>query len=112
MKPMTLKQIKAEGARQDILQRVCEKGIAQPEGIWELLESQGIHVTPGVICQVISNHDKQQKTAHQDRRERDLPDDEKGVTWKDMKMVALIAGKAGGIRQLMRLLSIMQGVPR
>ena len=112
MKSMTLEQIKAEGRRKVILQRLCEKGIAEPEGIWELLESQGIHVTPGVICQAISNHDKQQKTSDEDRRQRDLLDEEKGVTWKDMKMMALIAEKAGGIRHLMRLLSIMQRVPR
>jgi hypothetical protein len=111
MKPMTLEQIKAEGPRKDILQRLCEKGIAEPEGIWELLEAQGIHVTPGVIYQAISNH-MQQKTPDEVRREQDLPDDEKGVTWKDVEMVALIAKKAGGIRQLMQLLSTMQRVPR
>ena len=111
MKPMTLEQIKAAGPRKAILQRLCEKGIAEPEGIWELLEAQGVRATPGVIYQAISNH-IQQKTSDEDRRERDLPDDEKGVTWKDVEMVALIAKKAGGIRQLMRFLTTMQRVPR
>src|SRR5712691_5010326 len=104
MKPLTLEQ-KAEGRRNDLLWRLCEKGIAEPEGIWEMLESRGIDVTPGVICQAISNHAKQQKTTDQDRGARALPGEEKGVTWKDMEMVALIAEKAGGIRELMRLLS-------
>jgi hypothetical protein len=110
MKAMTLEQTKAEGPRNHILRRLCEEGITEPEGIWEMLESRGIHVTPGVIYQAISNHNNQQKTTNLDRSARALPDEEKGVTWKDVEMVALIAEKAGGFQQLVRVLSTMQRV--
>src|SRR5260370_8249755 len=101
---LTLEE-KVEGRRNDLLWRLCEKGIAEPEGIWEMLESRGIDVTPGVIYQAISNHTKQQKTTDEKRGARALPDKEKGVTWKDMEMLALIAEKPGGTRQLMRFLT-------
>ena len=112
MKPMMLEQIKAERSRNAVFQRLCEKGIAEPEGIWEQLEARGMHVTPGVIYQAISNLNKPQETSDDDRRPRALPDDEKGVTWKDVEIVALVAEKAGGIRHLMRLLTRMRRVPR
>jgi hypothetical protein len=82
--------------------------MAEPAGIWELLESQGIHVTPGVVYQVIRNHDEQQRRIDEDRSTRAQPEEAKGVSLKDMEMMASIAKKAGGIRQLMHLLSTLQ----
>jgi hypothetical protein len=111
MNSMMLHWTKVEGRRRDTLRRLCEQSMAEPVSIWELLESRGIHVTPGVIYQAISNLNKQPRRIDEDRSARAQPEEENGVSLKDMELVALIAKKAGGIRQLMHLLSTMRRVP-
>lgn len=112
MNSMTLNRARPEERRSDALRRICQKGIAEPASIWELLESQGIHVTPGVIFQVITDHTDQGKATDEDRKMRTLLDDEKGLSPQDVEMLASIAEKAGGVQQLIRLLSTMERVLR
>jgi hypothetical protein len=111
MNSMMLNRTRSEERRRDTLRRICHKGIAEPASIWELLESKGIHVTPGVIYQVITDDAKQQKTTDVNRGITTSRDDEKGLSVDDVEMVASLAEKAGGVRELIRLLSTMQRVP-
>jgi hypothetical protein len=55
MKSMMRNRTKTQRRRKDTLRRICEKGITEPTRIWEVLESQGIQVTPGVIHAVIAS---------------------------------------------------------
>jgi hypothetical protein len=107
MKPMTLERTRSERRRSDTMRRLCELGMSEPAGIWEMLESEGIDVTPGVIYQAISNHNTQQ---NEDWGVRALLDKARGVSLRDVERLVLIAEKAGGIRQLIRLLSTMHRV--
>ena len=111
MNSMMLNRTRSEEHRRDTLRRICHKGIAEPAGIWELLESKGIHVTPGVIYQVITDGTEQQKTVDENRGLTTSRDDGRGLSVEDVEMVAALAKKAGGVRQLIRLLGTMQRVP-
>jgi hypothetical protein len=103
MRPMTLDVTKPEALRP-----LCEQGIADPTRIWEELESRGIHVTPGVIYQAIRDYNRQPRMTEEDR---DMGEN-KGVSLKDVQIMASIAEKAGGIPSLVRLLRTMERVAR
>jgi hypothetical protein len=111
MNSMMLNRTRSEERRSDTLRRICHKRIAEPAGIWELLESKGIHVTPGVIYQVIIDDTEQQKTADENRGITTSLTDKKGLSVEEVEVVASLAEKAGGVRHLIRLLRTMQRVP-
>jgi hypothetical protein len=112
MKPMALDGTKVEGRRSEALRRLCEQAMAKPAHIWEELESQGIHVTPGVIYQAIRHYNLQPKTPDEGQGAEAMMGDGKGISLKDVECVLSIAEKAGGVRRLMRLLRIVEQVPR
>jgi chemotaxis response regulator CheB len=110
MKARTQGRTQAEKQRSEALRLLCEDGIAEPADIWEKLESLGIHVTPGVVYQAISHYNQQPRTT--DRDANAVMDEDKEMSLKDVEMVAAIAEKAGGVRELMRLLRTMEQVLR
>lgn len=100
----------SEQGRRDTLWHICQKGMAEPARIWELLESKGIQVTPGIHYQAITDHPE--KLTDEARGTITAWAGEQGLSVEDVEMVASLANKAGGVRQFIRLLSTMQRVLR
>jgi hypothetical protein len=91
------------------IKRVCEK-VAEPEEIWTALESEGIEATPGVVYQVMNDH------GAGDLHPRDPvgppSDGAQGLTARDVEILGRLARKAGGVDQLMRVLTTIERIPK
>jgi hypothetical protein len=71
---------------------VCQH--TQPEKIWDALDAKGIETTPGVIHQAINHPVSTESTV------------ELGA--EDLTILGALATKAGGIAQLIRILTALQ----
>jgi hypothetical protein len=111
MKSITLDVTKDRGRRCEALRRLGEQAMAKPNRIWEELESQGIHVTPGVIYQAINHYNLHPRTWDEGQEAEAMMAEDKGMALKDVKCVLSIAERAGGVRKLMRLLRAVEQVP-
>jgi hypothetical protein len=110
MRPMTLDATN-DKARREALRCLGEQAMAEPARIWEELESQGIDVTPGVIYQAISQYNLQRTTPGESQGAEAVMAGGTGISLKDVECVLSIAGKAGGVRPLMRLLRRVERLP-
>jgi hypothetical protein len=80
----------------DVIRELCEKGVGDGADIWDTLEAQGIHATPGVICQAIAECQKHPPAA--------VDDAPMGLTAEDVQTLARIARKVGGLDRLRAML--------
>jgi hypothetical protein len=112
MRPMTRDATRDEGHRCKALRCLGEQAMAKQGHIWEELEAQGIHLTPGVIYQAISRCNWRPKTVDEDEGAETMMGKGKGISLRDVERVLSIAEKAGGVRRLMRLLRRVEQVPR
>ena len=94
------------------IRAACEQCRAEPARIWDVLEAQGIDVTPGVIGQAIGNLGTARGTACEEGSEPISSEAASGLTVEDVEAVAALAEKAGGVGQLVRFLGAMQDVAR
>ena len=92
----------------DAVKQVCEQVGGQPE-LWDALASKGIEVTPGVVYQAmhdLGNSDP--KTCAAALIKKAGPD-APGLTAEDLEALGALADKAGGVEQLIRILTVVQG---
>ncbi len=85
---------------------VCEKALAEPAKIWDALEAQGIHATPGAIHRTIAWLD----AAH--HRPGSEAHGAKGLSARDVETMAALVEKAGGAEPLVHLLQACSHPPR
>ncbi|HLJ92392.1 MAG TPA: hypothetical protein VKU02_04285 [Gemmataceae bacterium] len=111
MNSMILDPTHVERYPREKLRGICEGALRNPERIWDRLERQGIHVTPGVIYQAIRDLTRQHPCSHQDESQQVPPDRESGVSLKDVATLVLLAEKAGGVGPLIRLLHTVRRIP-
>jgi hypothetical protein len=97
-------QIQGTAASQsDVILEVCQQNKAEPEAIWDALDAKGVETTPGVIFQAMSaaEHAPAPKAA-----------DGAGLQADDLAILGTLAAKAGGVEQLIRILSVWHDTPR
>lgn len=93
------------------LKEICEQsinGITAPADVWEALEAKGIHATPGLLYQTISHLSERRESTPGADHGGTLPSGSSGITGDDLAVIASLAAKAGGIGQLMHILTVMQ----
>jgi hypothetical protein len=104
MIPLTQDHTGTSTREADAIRQICAKGLAEPARLWDLLEAQGIAVTPGVIYQTLADLTRaRHEPTCKDRGEP------AGLTAADVEAVASLAEKAGGVDQLVRFLGVMRG---
>lgn len=90
---------KEQAAAVEAIRDVCNQ--TEPEVLWEALEAKGIETTPGMIYQLF-NKTPDPEQAHKPEGNGT------GLSAEDMATLSALAGKAGGVDQLIRMLQVWQ----
>lgn len=92
-----------EAAATEAIREVCQH--TRAEGLWEALEAKGIDTTPGVIYQIFNKPNHPEPTAA-------APSEARGLSPDDLVVLSELAGKVGGVQQLIRILEVWQDIPK
>lgn len=96
----------------ETIKGVCERAINEPAAIWETLESKGIDATPGAVYQAISELTHSEPKGAGDNPLKIWEGDVPGLTAEDVKVVAELAARVGGLDRLISILTVMQHLKR
>ncbi len=102
------KKLGLEPARTEAIKQICEH-VAEPEAIWDELESKGIEATPGVVCQALNETESERNETHAAGRRAT---GHGGLSARDLELLSRLATRAGGVEQLMRILSAIENVSK
>jgi hypothetical protein len=92
-----------------VLKTVGERPL-EADQIWDELEARGIRATPGVIHLALIELARSAGTPAEDGA--DGPPPEHGLTRRDLKVIADLAEKVGGVEKLRRLLKLVEAIPK
>ena len=95
-------------ATTEVIREVCQQNKAEPGAIWDALDAKGVETTPGVIHQAL-NAAEQQAAGH---APKSAPDGSPGLLAEDLAVLGTLATKAGGVEQLIRILSVWHDTPK
>ncbi len=112
MANVTTHDSETELAKSEAIKEVCEQ-VSEPARIWEALESKGIEATPGVVYQAINDlGNAEEKTSCKNSALEIRVESGPGLTAQDLEAIATWAEKAGGVDELIRVLSVMHRAPK
>lgn len=96
----------------EAVRSVCER-VDEPTEIWEALESNGIDATPGIVHQAI-NEPKEPECPLPEKGLTSKPhaDPAGGLTAGDIKLLAELVDKAGGVAALTTVLKSIQRIAK
>ena len=95
----------APAAPTEVIREVCQQNLTEPGAIWDALEAKGVETTPGVIYQTLTATEP----AAEARPAPTAPTEaSQGLTAEDMAALGSLAVKAGGVEQIIRILSVWQ----
>ena len=93
----------------DAVRTVCER-VDEPTEIWEALESKGIEATPGIVHQAISEPTDVASGAPEEVSLKPLAGSAGGLTARDIRVLARLVDKTGGVPALIAVLKSMQQI--
>jgi hypothetical protein len=99
----------AEEAKTEMIREVCQQNKTEPGAIWEALEAKGVETTPGIIYQAF-NAPEPPPAEHTPPKAP--AEGSPGLSAEDLASLGTLATKAGGVEQLIRILSVWHDTPK
>lgn len=92
-----------------VIREVCAQNKTEPAAIWEALEAKGVETTPGVVYQALNATEPPPGDA---AAAKPLDETSPGLLAEDLAVLGTLATKAGGVEQLIRILSVWHDTPK